>query len=149
MTSPDETPKPFQFGLRSIFLATLVIAVGTVVLKCLGPWNFILLVQFVAVITMLVISRGAAWPGVLLGGIAGAILGGNAGHGTLVLGPMLFFASLAAWFGGGIVANKSNIGQPFFVRRYRLVALLWILTILVTILVIRAIFSYFIHRLPP
>jgi len=40
MTSPDAAPRPFQFGLRSLFLAISVFAIVLGLLKCLGPIGF-------------------------------------------------------------------------------------------------------------
>jgi predicted permease len=48
MTSPDATPKPFQFGLRSIFLVTAAVGVALGLLKWLGPRDFLTVVFFTA-----------------------------------------------------------------------------------------------------
>src|SRR5882672_3853972 len=63
----EASPKPIQFGLRSLFLATTAIAVAFGVLKWFGPLALVLGVQFSAVIAILVKSKGTAWPGVVIG----------------------------------------------------------------------------------
>src|SRR5258708_1645287 len=55
------TDKPFQFSLWSLCVATSAIAVAFGLLKWLGPENLVLVVQFAAVVAVLVMSKGTAW----------------------------------------------------------------------------------------
>jgi len=75
MASPETTspPKPFQFSLASIFLATAAVGVALGLLRWLGFSDFAsvvyVAVQNSAVIAVWVKSRGTAWFGVLNGGL--------------------------------------------------------------------------------
>ncbi len=67
LLSSDSAPEPFQFRLRSIFLATSAVVAALGVLMWLGPFYMILPIQCGAVIAILVKSKGTAWRGVLIG----------------------------------------------------------------------------------
>jgi len=126
MTSPDAAPKPFQFSLGSIFVATAAVGMSLGVFKWLGLDAFILVVQLAAVVAILVKSRGTAWRGVVI-------------LGTLVALPMLVscnfqiqsfvtiacWASLAACFGGWFAADAETRKRSRFVRWAWLLGLIW------------------------
>jgi len=122
MASPETTspPKPFQFSLASIFLATAAVGVALGLLRWLGFSDFAsvvyVAVQNSAVIAVWVKSRGTAWFGVLNGGLTAALL-------LIVLSELhaSFFsaycwASLGAWFGGGLAADAEAKRRSPFLR---------------------------------
>jgi hypothetical protein len=130
MSSPEAVPKPFQFRLQSIFVATAAIAVALGLLRWLGPMYLSLVVQFTAVIAVLVTSRGTAWRGVVILGTSAALLS------LLIPGPKseflptgAFWASFAAWFGGGTAADTESKKRSHFLRWSWLFALVWLLTL--------------------
>jgi len=124
MTHP--ATKPFQFDLRSIFVATAAVGTALGVFKWFGLGAFILVVQFAAVVAILVISGGTAWRGVVI-------------LGSLVAFPMLIStrfqvesfvaiagsSSLAAWFGGWFAADAETRRRSRFVRWAWLLGLIW------------------------
>lgn len=126
MISPDAAPKPFQFSLGSIFVATAVVGIALGVFNWLGFEACILVVQLAAVVAILVKSRGTAWQGVVI-------------LGSLVAFPMLIsarfqvasfvaiasWASLAAWFGGWFTADAETRKRSRFVRWAWLLGLIW------------------------
>jgi hypothetical protein len=61
MARPDAAPTPFQFGLRSLFLAVTAIAAALGLLKWIGPCGFVAVVfstgPFVTAIAILVRRR--------------------------------------------------------------------------------------------
>jgi hypothetical protein len=126
MASPNAAHKPFQFDLRSIFLATSAIALALGVLKWFGPDTFvafvILEVQCSAVIAILVMSKGTAWRGVVFAGLTMALL-------AMVTRPpfliVLIWVSLVAWLGGGVSADAETRKRSRFVRWAFLLGLAW------------------------
>ena len=130
LLSPDSAPEPFQFRLRSIFLAAAAVALALGVLTWLGPFYMILAIQFGAVIAVLVKSKGSAWRGVIIG----AILGGSLSLDYLHVEKLLdgaFFSSLAAWVGGGFAADDETKRQSLFLRWAWQSALVWLLAVIV------------------
>jgi len=144
MASPETTsrPKPFQFGLRSIFLATAAVGVTFGLLRWLGPgisaFVFILAVQCAVVRAILVISKGAARTSVVTGGFWGGAVGLMfVGLGIpFILCVLPFFVSLGAWFGGGLWAAYN--GRSLFLRWAfsLLFAWCWFLVTIFTFLVL-------------
>jgi hypothetical protein len=139
MNNPDGTPKPFQFGLRSIFLVTSAIAVTLGVLKWrLGPLGFaglvIATVQCAAVIAVLAKSKGTAWPGFIVPGLSVPFV--IVAYGARASVVALFFASLAAWFGGGLTASEATRERSWFLEWSWLLSLIWFLLVLVALIAI-------------
>jgi hypothetical protein len=136
MIIPDESPKPFQFGLRSIFVATAAVGMALALLKWLGPADFtglvFLAVPCSAAIVVLVKSKGTSWPGFVLPGLLSLIL----------LAPgvprpvILFLAGCLAWGGGGMTASEATRDQSRFLEWSWLMALVWFLFAVVSILFI-------------
>jgi hypothetical protein len=141
MTNPETTmpdgasTSPFQSGLRSLFLATAVVAVALGLMEWIGFRDFasviFLPVQCLAVIAVLVRSGGTAWFGVLNGGLTAALL-------VIVLSEFdasflnaSCWASLAAWFGGGLTANAEAKRRAPFLRWAWLSASAWFLIVVV------------------
>ena len=137
MTSTETTTpkKPIQFGLRSMFLATAAVGVALGLLEWLGFSDFAsvvyVAVQSSAVIAVWVKSRGTAWFGVLNGGLTAALL-------LIVLSELhasflsvYCWASLGAWFGGGLAADAKAKRRSPFLRWAWLTALAWFLIALV------------------
>jgi len=124
-TSP---PKPFQYGLQSIFMATAAVAGAFGVWHWAGEASFILTVQLSAVIAVLVKSKGTAWPGVVLGGllVLMVILLLQLGVRTSVF-LWSFWGSLAAYLGGGLAANAETKKHSRFLRWTPLIVLAWFL----------------------
>jgi hypothetical protein len=129
MASPDVAPKPFQFGLRAIFLAVTLIALALGELKWFGFPCF-MTVQFAAIVAILVKSDGTAWRGMVIVGVLTTL-------GLLILDDfhtpvigVVFVASLAAWFGGGFTADKETKEQSRFLRWAWLLAFVWLCVIL-------------------
>ena len=128
MVSP-ETTKPFQFGLRSIFLATSAIAVTLGLLHWLSPFGFFLFVivavQCSAVIAVLLKSDGTALRGVLIAGPSAAVLIMYLSEFNLSFFGVIVAASVGAWFGGGLAAYAESKRQSRFLRWAWLLALIW------------------------
>jgi hypothetical protein len=124
MTRP--APKPLQFGLRSIFLATSAVGLALGVFKWLGHDIFVLTVQLAAVVAILVKSRGTALRGVVILGtlVAFPMLGLAHFHveSFVVIGT---WASLAAWFGGWLASDAEARKRSRFVRWAWLLGLIW------------------------
>ena len=135
--------KPFQFDLRSIFLATSAIAVALGLLKWLGPLAFLVLVVLVvqcsAVIAILIKSKGTAWLGVVIPQpmvvflfIAAALSQfnkvGELPDAALASGT-IFWASLAGWFVGGLTASEATRKQSWFLRWSWLLLVIWLLLV--------------------
>jgi peptidoglycan/LPS O-acetylase OafA/YrhL len=135
MTSQNE--KPFQFGLRSIFLATSVIALT------LGSWRWfgseaffavlILAVQCAAVVAIGIKSRDSAWSNMVAVGLLGllaALLALMAAHREWrACFVTFYFWTLAAWFLGGLAADKAAKRKSRFLRWALPLAVLWLLII--------------------
>jgi hypothetical protein len=142
MTTSAASPRPFQFGLRSLFLATAAIAVAFGVLNWFGAEALILAVQFSAVIAVLVKSKGTAWREMVFSGsLVALLLLTPAGFDILILPIVAFFASLVAWFVGGLTASEMTRKQSRFLRWSWLLALLWF--VFVWIFILPFVFIYF------
>jgi len=129
MTPSDPAQKPFQFGIRSLFLATSAIAVALGVLHWFGPAPLILAVQFSAVIAVLLKSDGTAWRGVLIAGPSAALLMMYLSEFNLSFLGVVLAASTAAWFGGGLAADAESKRRSRFVRCAWFLALIWFLVV--------------------
>ena len=151
MVSP-ETTKPFQFELRSIFLPTTAVGVAFGLLRWLGPFGFFLFVivavQCSAVIVIMIKSKGTAWPGVVIPGVFVAVLFIAAALKQFnevgeLLDPTLaiLFASLAAWFGGGLAASEAAKSRSLFLRWSLPLQFAWVVIVCVIV------FNYFIEGL--
>jgi hypothetical protein len=133
MTSTEAAQKPFQFGLQSLFVATAAVAAVLGLSNWLGLDAFFLLVilpfQFAMVIAILIMSRGTAWKGVVLFGLTAAIFALVLERIEVVFSwrGVVFLASFAAWYGGGLTASPQTIQQSVFLRRAPLLALAWFL----------------------
>ena len=89
-------------------------------------------VQFVAVIAILVTSKGTAWPSVAICGlIAAAIVQISTGFEFQHLPHILYWASFAAWLGGGLAADAESKRRSRFLRWAWLLALMWFLLVIV------------------
>jgi hypothetical protein len=132
MTSPDETQKPFQFGLRSIFLATAAVGVAFGLLKWLGLLALILAVQFSAVVAVLVLTKGTAWRGVVIGGSLAAVFILLFPPRIELLHTIALWASLLAWLGGGFAADTKAKRRSHFLRWTWLLVSVWLLILRVT-----------------
>jgi hypothetical protein len=126
-------PEPFQFRLRSIFLATAAVGVALGLLHWFGAVALILAVQFSAVVAILVISRGTALRGVV-------IVGGFVALYSMLTSewPVVAFGtSLTAWFGGALTADADSKRRSFFLRWAWLFALIWpLIVVLIEIMTI-------------
>src|SRR5258708_6146611 len=123
------TDKPFQFSLWSLFVATSAIAVAFGLLKWLGPENLVLVVQFVAVVAVLVMGQGTAWPWVVGPGLFAAVVVFTLSHFHVLAVP--YWASLAAWCGGGLAADAESKRRSRFLRAAWQLALIWLAIVLV------------------
>jgi len=132
MVSPETmTPseaKPFQFRLRSIFLATAAVGMALGLLKWLGPviW-MILAVQSAAIIAVLVKSRRTALRGVVFTGLVVAVLLLVSNEAPFDV--VLVLASFSAWFAGTFAADAKSRKESRFVRWASALAALWIVFI--------------------
>jgi len=127
MTSQENT-EPFQFHLGSVFLITSAIAVAFGLLHWFGPDAFslqvMMAVQFVAISAILVTSKGTAWPSVATCGlIAAAIVQVSTGFEFQHLPHIFYWASFAAWLGGGLAADAESKRRSRFLRWAWLLAL--------------------------
>jgi hypothetical protein len=128
--------EPAQFSLRSIFVATSAVGVALGVLNWLGPFCMILAVQFQAVIAVLMMTRGTAGRGVVIGGTIASFLLIPVPHDEL-LAAVAFWASLSAWLGGALVADAESMRRSLFLRWTWLLASVWFLAVVVALAVLR------------
>lgn len=138
MTSPGSATRPFQFRLRSLFLVTSAIGIALGVLKLrLGPLGLVGLViatvQSSAVVAVLVKSRGTAWPGFVVPGLSVPFV--IVAYGARASVVALFFASLAAWFGGGLTASEATRERSWFLEWSWLLSLIWLLSIILPVMI--------------
>jgi hypothetical protein len=127
----EEIREPTQFSLQGLFVATAVVGVALSVFKCFGLFTMILSVQCAAVVAVLFKSRGTAWPGVVVMGLAPALFVMLLSRLGIPFYGVLFVASLGAWFGGGIAADIESKRRSAFLRWSWLFALIWFLTLVV------------------
>jgi len=142
MASPDATPKPFQFGLRSIFIATSLIALAFGLLQWLRQDALslkltvaviaVVVTQCAAVIAILIISKGTAWPSVVAFGLFAAFYIQFVNRFSYTYLPaILFWTSLSAWFGGGSGADVEFKRRSRFLRWAWIYALIWFMIVVV------------------
>jgi hypothetical protein len=128
------SPKPFQFSLGSIFLATMAIAVAFAVWHWFGAEGFatliILMVQVAAIIAILVKSKGTAGRGMLFAGLLVAPVVLITTEFDASLDAVLVLASNAAWFAGGFAADRQSRKQSRFVRWASPLAAIWFLVVM-------------------
>lgn len=121
-----------------MFLATSAIALSLGILKWFGPVALILSVQIAAVIAVLVLSKGTAWRGVIIGGFVAAVpfvLNSIELNLAFVTVGILWIASLGAWFGGGLAASKSTKDRYRFLRWSWLLASVWFVAVVVIVMI--------------
>src|SRR5260221_1225503 len=106
MTSPDAAPKPFQFRLRSIFLATAAVGVAFGLLRWLGLAILVILaVQTAAIIALFVKSNGTAWRGMVCAGLVVALLLLASNGFKVPLDGIVLIARLTTCIAGGFACD--------------------------------------------
>jgi len=93
-------------------------------------------VQCEAVIAVMMMTRGTAWRGLVIGGILAPFLLIPVPHDEL-LPAVAFWASLSAWLGGALVADAESMRRSLFLRWTWLLASVWFLAVVVALPVLR------------
>jgi hypothetical protein len=162
IAAPDVVgSKPFQFGLRSIFVAMTGTAVALGFWTWLGPVDFLwwsahvvdsaatiailvkssflwwsaLAVDSTATIVILVKSKGRAWPGVFVGGLGVAFFVLTVKEfEARFLSSALWFGSLAAFCGGALASDAESKKHSRFLRWARRIVVAVICAMIVLVI---------------